>query len=248
MLLESEALLMAAAIGLYLYDSSLLLYVNEGILIPRGKQAWVVAFGSDRARIMGKEVFVPNPLLPHRPLFRLSWKFEGIPTLSEGDWTLRRHTFGPLVPMVWGMAIALFAFLPLGLFTRLGERMILVAILLLYLNIVFALLWLWLNRARFDLPGRRFAGLAFELLACSPFAVNLIRKISVGMSVDEDLVSAACRLQNSDDWHTTRMEMMARLDEEIEGEEDDSKRALILKEHRRKLSERNATCPPLKSL
>ncbi len=246
MLLESEALLMAAVIGLYLYDSSLLLYVNEGILIPIGKQDWLVGFGSDKARIRGKEVFIPNPLLPHRPLFRLSWQFEGSPTLSEGDWTLRRYAFRLLVPMVWGMAVALFVFLPLGLFTRLGERMILSGILLLYLNIIFALLWLWFNRATFDLSGRRFVGLAFESLACSPFAVNLIRKISLGMPVSEDLVSAASRLQHSDDWHTTRMEMMVRLDEEIEGEED-SQRALILKEHRRKLSERDATCPLLKS-
>jgi hypothetical protein len=247
MLLESEVLLMAAAVSLYLYDSSLLLYVNEGILIPRGERAWLVGFGSDRARIMGKEIFVPNPLSPHRPLFRLSWKFEGESVVSQSAWALRRGAFRPLAPMVWCMAVSLFVFLPLGLFTRLGDRLILSAILLLYLSIIFALLWTWFNRSTYDLSRKRFAGLAFESLACSPFALNLIRKISSRMPVDEDLVSAACRLQTTDDWRVTRSEMMARLDEEIEGEEDDSQRARILKEHRRKLSERDATCPPPKS-
>jgi len=246
MLLEYEALLMASVVGLYLYDSSVLLYANEGVLIPAGKH-WRVGFGSDKARLLGKELFVPNPLLPHRPLFRLSWQFEGGASASGTDWTTRRDTFGPLVPLVWIMTLALFVFLPAGLFTRLGERMILSAILLLYLGIVLALVWLWINRARFELSRRRLAGLSFESLACSPFALNLIRKISLGMPVHEDLASAACRLQDPEDWRSTRTQMIARLSEEIEGEESDSARSRALLEHRRKLSERDAACPPRKS-
>jgi len=247
MLLEYEALLMGSVVSLYLYDSTFLLYANEGVLIPGRKQRWHVGFGSDRARILGRELFIPNPFLPHRPMFRLSWQFEGRDSVLGGGWTTRRDAFGPLVPLVWVMAVALFVLLPAGLFTRLGERMILSAILLLYLGIVLALIWLWVNRARLELSSRRLAGLSFESLACSPFALNLIRKISMGIPVREDLVSAARRLQGPDDWRSTRMEMIARLNEELEGEEDDSERALALMEHRRNLSERDAACPARKS-
>jgi len=121
------------------------------------------------------------------------------------------------------------------------------AIVLLYLSILLALVWLWINRGRFELSRRRLAGLSFESLACSPFALNLIRKISMGIPVREDLVSAACRLQGSDDWHSTRLEMIARLDEEIEGEETGSGRTLALTERRRILSEGDMACPPRKS-
>jgi len=69
----------------------------------------------------------------------------------------------------------------------------------------------------------------------------------MGIPVREDLVSAARRLQGPDDWRSTRMEMIARLNEELEGEEDDSERALALMEHRRNLSERDAACPARKS-
>jgi len=247
MLLEYEVLLMGSVIGLYLYDSSVLLYANEGVLIPGGKQRWHVGFGSDKARILGRELFVPNPLFLHRPMFRLSWQFEGRGSVLGRDWTTRRDAFRPLVPLVWVMAIALFVFLPAGLFTRLGERVVLSAILMLYLSIVLALVWLWIHRARFELSRRRLAGLSFESLACSPFALNLIRKISLGIPVREDLVSAARRLQGSDGWDSTRTEMIARLNEEIVGEEIDSERARALTEHRTILSDRDTACPPRKS-
>jgi hypothetical protein len=241
-LLAYEVLLMGAVVGLYLYDSSSLLYVNEGVLIPRGGKHWTVAFGSDKARISGKELFVPNPLVPHRPMFRLSWKFEGESGRHRRDWTGRVEAFGPLIPLVWAMVAALFLLLPLGLFTRLGEQMVLAAVALLYLSIAVSLVWMWINRARLEISPRKLAALAFESLACSPFALNLVRKLSMGLRIDEDLVSAACRLQDAEGWRATRGEMIARLDEEIEGEDADSPRALALKAHRLKLSERDAEC------
>lgn len=247
MLLEYEVLLMGAAVGLYLYDSSSLLYVNEGVLIPRGGKRWTVAFGSDKARISGKELFVPNPLTPHRPMFRLSWRFEGERSRLEKDWIRRAEAFGPMVPLVWAMVAALFLLLPLGLFTRLGEQMVLFAVAVLYLSIAISLVWTWINRAKLEISPRKVAALAFESLACSPFALNMVRKISMGLRIDEDLVTAACRLQDVGGWRATQREMIARLDEEIEGEDGDSPRALALKAHRRKVSERDAECRSPKS-
>lgn len=241
MSLPAEVLLMAIAIGLYLYDSAIMLYINEGILTPRGR-GWSVGFGSNKARLKGMEVFLPHPLLPHRPLFRLAWQFQCNAKEADGNWTTRSALFGPLVPMVWGMALAVFVLLPLGLFSRLGERMLLAAIVLLYLCIVAALLWLGFNRTRFGLSGRRFAGLAFESLLCSPFALNLIRKISAAMPVEEDLVNAARRLQRPGDWNATRIEFIARLDEEIEDEDQDSGRAAVLKDYRQKLIDEQTAC------
>lgn len=237
MLFSAEVLLMAMAIGLYLYDSSLLLYVNEGILIPQSSEGWMVDFGSDKAQISGKNLFIPNPFFPHRPLYRLSWQFEGNPSETEENWAFRRNALRPLVPIVWGMVVALFVLLPLGLFTRLGDRMVLFSILLLYLNIIGAFSWLWFNRVTFDLSARRVATLALESLICSPFALNIIRKVSAGILVKENLINAARRLQRSNDWNTTRAKIVACIDEQVEGEEDDSERIQVLQEHRRKLME-----------
>lgn len=65
-------------VGLYLYDSAVLLASNEVILSPRQSGRWVAMFGADSFQLRGKEPFMPNPLLPHHPIFRLSWNIEGL--------------------------------------------------------------------------------------------------------------------------------------------------------------------------
>lgn len=235
MVFQAEILLMAAAIGLYVYDSALLLRGNEGILFPRRINAWGVGFGSHRFQILGKEPFLPNPFLPHRPLFRLSWKFEGKP-LSE-PCNPPVGAFLALVPWVWIMAISLFVLFPLGFFSRLGDRMLLMGIASLYLSIFVALGLLWNKREQFYLSRRRFSALAFESLICPPFALNMIRHVSVSIPVAEDLVSAARRLQDPSHWHATRAECLRRLDSEIECEEENTGRMSLLQEYRRRLHE-----------
>ncbi|MBI4988462.1 MAG: hypothetical protein HZC23_06520 [Rhodocyclales bacterium] len=226
---------MAAAIGLYVYDSALLLRGNEGILFPRRSNGWGVSFGSRNFQIMGKEPFLPNPFLPHRPLFRLSWKFEGAPLSEACD--PPRGAFMALAPWVWIMAISLFVLFPLGFFSRLGDRMLLMGIGSLYLSILVALVLLWHKREQLSISHRRFAALAFESLICPPFALNMIRHVSVSIPVAEDLVIAARRLQKPSHWHATCAGCLARLDSEIECEEEGTERMCLLQAHRRRLHE-----------
>jgi hypothetical protein len=242
-LLEAEALLMALAIGLYLYDSTLLLYFDEGIVQPAGRARWLVRFGSSNVRLMGKDLFFPNPLLPHRPLYRLSWRVPALPARPDGQWAERRALFRSLAPMTWGMALALFVLLPLGLFSRLGVPILLAALGLLYLSILAALVWVALHRARLPLPTKTLVLLAMECIVCPPFALNLVRTISLAMPVAEDLAVAARRLQVPADWNATRLQLIQRLEEEIDGEEEDSERAALLARSRRRLMEESTSCP-----
>jgi len=234
MMLEAEAGLMALAVGLYLYDSALLLYFNEGIVAPKGRGRWAVSFGSS-LQLRGRELFLPPPWTPHRPLFRLAWSLEEPGTAAETGWTERRALFRPLAPMVLGMALAVFVLLPLGLFSRLGERMLLLAVLLLYANIVVALLWFALKRSAFGLTRRRLAALAVEALLCSPFALNLVRKVSSEMPVGEELDHAARRLQAPEDWRESRARLIARIDEELGAEDEASARGAALRARRASL-------------
>jgi hypothetical protein len=236
--LQAELLLIAGAVGLYLYDSALLLYFDEGILTPAGRGRWRVKFATDKLRLMGKGLFLPNPLALHRPLFRLSWRFPSPPSRVDAQWMARRSLFRPLAPAVWAMTLALFVLLPLGLF-RLGHQALLLAGVLLYASIAAALLWTGLHRARLGLSAGRFAALAFESLACPPFALNLVRRISSAMPIDEDLVRVARALQAPQDWQAARGEFVARLDLEIDCEEEGSARLPVLMQSRRELLE----CP-----
>lgn len=233
-MLQEEILLFACAAGLYLYDSALLLYYNEGVVMPRADGRWAVRFGST-VRMRGRELFVPSPFLPHRTVFRLAWELGEAKAGGDPKWTERRDSFRPLEPLVWGMALALFVLLPLALFMHLGDGALLMAIALLYLNILAAVGWLAYKRASFGLTGRRLLSLAFEAIVCAPFALNLIRKLSSEIPVGEDLVHAARRLQSPRDWEESRRAFVARIEEELESEEEASARARALQAHRQKL-------------
>ena len=226
MIVEAEAGLMLAAAGLYLYDSALLLYRDEGVASTAGRAGWTVRFGSG-IQIRGRYLFVPSPLMPHRPVFRLVWKPEPA-AAADRRWTERRTLFEPLMPLVLGMLVSIFVLVPAGLFLRLGDTMLLAAFAFLYLNILALLGWVALKRASFGLTGRRFAVLAFEALVCSPFALNIVRKISAEMPVEENLVDAARRLQKAHDWEVSRRQILARIDEELDFEDEQSRRASAL--------------------
>lgn len=231
---EAELALMAGAAALYLADSAFLLYSNEGVVSPKGRNGWSVRFGST-LRLRGKELFVPSPLTPHRPVFRLTWDPDQAGRAGDPSWSARRGALGPLTPLVWGMALALFALLPLGLYTRLGDAALLAAIALLYVSIIAALGWLALARRRLGIAGRRLAALAFESLVCPPLALNVIRKVSAEMTAREDLVDAARRLLAPADWERARLQFVSRIEEELESEDEDSARASRLRRRRQDL-------------
>jgi len=235
--LQDAVLLMGLVVGLYLYDSALLLHRNEGILVAARRGRWSVGLGFRDLQLAGKHVFIPNPFCPHRSLFRLSWQFEDASADAAESWEAHRDATRPLAPFIWTMALALFVLLPLGFFTRLGDYVLIAALTLLYLGIIAALTWVWRNRLRFDLNAPQFTALAFESLVCSPLALNLARKLCARVPVREDLVSAARRLQSADEWQATRSRLLERLDEAIEAEEEGSPRMANLTDRRRRLLE-----------
>ena len=229
----AEVLLMLLALGLYVFDAAWLLYANEAVLMPAGRGRWKAAFGSDQTRLLGRELLLPDLLAPHRPVFRLSWRFEGDRSEAvSGDWARLADALRPAAILVWGMAAALFVLLPLGLFSRIGAPLVLAAVAMLYLLIAATLLWLLRHRESLGLSGRRLAALAFEALICPPLAINLLRKVAAGQAIAEPFPAAAQRLLAAEDWLTARAECLARVDEEIDAESGDSPRLTALQAQR----------------
>lgn len=230
--LHAEALLVAAMLGLYLYDSVQLLYSNEGVLAATLGGRWSLHFGAEHYTLRGKQPFLPNPLLPHRPVFLLYWK-QQVPA-EKGAAPAQRWTpppFGPykvLAPLVWLMALALFGLVPVGLFTRYGNAAIAAGILVFYGTALLALTYIWFKRSALQLTSRRFGALAFESLTCPPFALNLIRHLSWTTRSTEDLISAGRRLMRQEDWSDCLPIVVKRIDDAIACENEGTARAMAL--------------------
>lgn len=225
----TEIILIGAAFALYLYDSVVLLFANEAVVFPIRGSKWRLKFGSARFQWRGQEILLPNPLTPHRPLYRLTWAgamggASRSPAPPPPD-----YDFGRLPVLVWMMTLALFVFLPLGLFTRLGDLFI-VATLVTFYGAAFTAMWLlWSQRQRFHCDNKQFAHLAFESLTCPPFALNLIRHLSLGCTQTTDLVAAACAWQTADDWNETRTALVERLQDDMQWLGENTKEVAVLR-------------------
>ncbi len=232
---SAEAWLMLLAAALYLVDSFWLLAGNEAVLFRGWRGRWQAGFGAMRWRLAGREPYLPNPFMPHRPQFRLAWRIDGAEP--------RGHAAPPLfvppelarfAPFVCAAGLALFGLLPLALFAKLGNGFTLAAIVLLYTINIAALLQLWWLRGALRLSKAQVSQLVFECLVCPPFAVNLVRRLCMKLRHDEDFVTAATRVMRPADLDAAHAECLMRVDEQIENEPEASTRLPLLQAARRR--------------
>ena len=236
-----ELELVALAVLLYLYDSTVLLSANEAVFIcvVRGPDAWRVSTGSRGFLVGGRTVCLLNPLMPYAPCVRLRWDLcaAADPTQSNNTWSAELVKLRVAAPWVLLAAFALFILLPLGLFTPLGLYATLAAVALLYGSILVALLLLRRTDPLRSMSTVKFIGLIFECLACPPFGVNLIRRVALMSKVNESVLSAGQRLLTPPEWLRLRAHCVAVLDEELQACEDNAPERAALEAQRARLSD-----------
>lgn len=231
--ISAEALLVLLALALYLFDASLFFARDEAALVCGRGGRWFARFGLDRWRLSGREPYLPNPFTPHRPLFRLHWRFDA-PAGGAPDAAALRPVAVPdelrrLSPHVLLSGACLFVMLPVALFYPLGLGPTCVVVGLLYANNVVALWRLYRRRSAFGLTPSQVGSLAFECLACPPFAVNLIRRLCARLAADEDFQAAAERLLRPEELAHAHAECLRRVDEQIDYELDGTPRMAALR-------------------
>lgn len=235
--LSYEYELLALAVSLYLYDSTVLLYANEAILSCDSRHVWHASTGWSGFVVAGRRVCVLNPLMMYRPCVRLSWNLYAVtPSDADKSWSEELRNLQSVAPLTVIAALALFVLLPLGLFTRLGTHLVLGSVALLYGSILLALLFIRWRYSFRALTGLRFAGLIFECLACPPFGVNLIRRVALANRVKEPLLFAAARLLPACEWNALRAHCVATLDQELWRLEESSPERRAVEEQRARLS------------
>jgi hypothetical protein len=231
---ELELLTLAAL--LYLYDSTVLLYANEAILTCDRRDVWRASTGLDGFMIAGRRLCLLNPFTMYRPCTRLVWNmYSPDQPVEDKSWSEEVKQLRRLAPWTVIGALALFLFLPLGLFTILGTRAILTSVIALYGSILIAGLLTWRRHLVPGLQGLRLAGFLFECLACPPFGVNLIRRASLRTRVREPLFTAATRLLSAAEWDALRARCIHTLDQELGGLEGPSPERQSLEDRRAQL-------------
>jgi len=235
--LSYEVELLALAVIFYLYDSSALLYSNEAILTCDGARRWSATTGWVGFVLAGRSLCVLNPFTPYRPSFRLGWDFNRLePESKDREWPKRAQDFKSIAPLTVTAGIALFLLLPLGMFTEFGRYAVIFAVVLLYGSILLALFQLRRKRILAAMGRRHFWGFAFECLACPPFAVNMVRRITLADRIAEPVPLAAVRLLDADRWAELRERCISRIDDAIQRVGEDSQEQKALQAQKQRLS------------
>jgi hypothetical protein len=221
-----EAQLMALVAFFYVYDAAQLLYANEGVISPAGKE-WLAASAKNGWTLRGRSLFLPNLLTPHRPIYRLLWNSSRIDAASEIDWQAEKRLYRPLIPVVYGMGVALFGLLPAALFYFRSDIVLLACAVLIYLQSLFAGIALFTGRQRLHISSRKAWALFVECLLCPPFAINLIRKLSSQRAPAETFVGAAFRLLDQEQWPVLRDDLIALIELEMTSTGTEQETALL---------------------
>ncbi len=223
MLPSAEVAVMLLVVGLYLHETLLLLYDNEGVLEVERAARYRVHLGARTLHLAGRNPFLPNPFTPWRPIYRLAW--DASPSTADHSATqmaaLERSS-GALRSLRWALiplAAGLFVGLPLCLYFNIGWRLFLMLVAAMYAAAFSMLGILWRRRRELALDAKRFALISLESLVCLPCALNLVRKVSVQLPVGADLVDTARAHASEDDVQRLLGEILRRVDEDIEAAE-----------------------------
>jgi hypothetical protein len=235
-------LLPLGAIAFYLYDSLLWLYGDELVLIRRAHR-WDHAAGPDRL-LFRRRLYLPNPLTPQRPLWRACWsgfarrdRFTDLSALAGLELTLR--PLRVLVTLLWLLIVVALPVMALS-----GAQPAIVLALLAAVYSVAAMMvgWLWRQRATLGLSARSCRALSFDALACPPFAINLIRKISLRTTINGELMAQARGAFDQFALGSLRTTLIRRVSELLAVEAPGSVRHTALAAYHGELVEQG-TCP-----
>lgn len=205
---------MALAVGLYVYDSCVLLHGNEGVLVRRGDRRWAMSLGLANARIGGKNLFVPNLLAVHQPVLRMAWQFDQAGKPPAG-WADPAPAFRALGYASLWLGLVLFLLFPAVLFLYLRDSTLVAVLVLLYLSIGASLLLVHRQRQAYGLGRKQYWALCFECLVCPPLAVNLVRRLSLDRYPQHDLVALSERLLDTDERRLAYGLFVSRLEDQL---------------------------------
>jgi hypothetical protein len=222
MMMGTEGALMLLALVLYIFDSTLLLGSDAWVLEARRGGRWRARFGMQGWKLAGKEPLLPNPLTPWRALRRVQWRFEeGLAPLQAQP---QPEGITPPAALQFSAALLLlliFGALPMTLFAYPLLLLKVAVAAAIYAACAFTALLMWRARRQLSLQAADCAKLALECIACPPFAINIVRKLSLR---SPSLGAGPALRLASDQQAEAKRQMLARLQERIDFEAEESPR------------------------
>jgi len=211
----TELWLPLGAIAFHLYDATQALWHNE-VLFERAGGQWRIRADSS-VRRWGRRLLLPNVFTPQRPLFRVAWSITDSRPAADADLAPLFQALRPIGVICQLLLLMLLALWPLCWILGAGLA-VLVLFAAYYLLVICTLVLVFRRRGAFGMSTKGCWALAFDVLACAPFAVNLVRRLSLHHGIAGDPVEFAARHFDPDTRARFAALVRSRLEESSAGE------------------------------
>jgi hypothetical protein len=217
--MTAELEIVIAILLLYILECALLMYSDEAIIECRAS-GYRAAFPSDRANVAGRLLQFLSPYRPTTATYRVAWKIRPLSILaSEANPSVTaklasHRELWPLTPYVTATSVLVLICMPAALIF-LNARHVLLPLACTYSAIVAQLTCLWKLKHKIGLSEKDFGLLAFQCLACPPIAPNLIRRMSMQVSIGADLVIIAKGMFDSVERRDVYDQIASRVSEKL---------------------------------
>ncbi|MBV6305683.1 hypothetical protein KVP10_12365 [Candidimonas humi] len=226
MLISTEAQLLMAVVLFYIYDSCQLLFSNEGV-ITKHRKRYTATIDKNGLLLMGKRLYIPNLLLPYKPIYKLSWNPEDIAQAPSFDWDSEKPLYLWFIFPAYGMALSLFVITPAVYYLSGLDKDLLWCLVLIYYFSIVVGVGLYLYRKPLGLSNKKALSVFLECLFCPPLAMNIVRKLSLLRPMQDNFAQSAFQLLEQEQWEELRNDLIAYIDGEIEETDAEDKIARL---------------------
>jgi hypothetical protein len=187
--LSFEALLVLGVLLFYLYDSLMLLNINE-LVFQKSFKRWSYRFPVFGFQILRKFPLMMNLLMPNNLAFNLSWPSPK-EEIDSGRLEILIKSLLPLQIIAFLLMILIIFVLPFVALVFDSGPELLTLFMLIYLLIFLSVCYLFIYRDSLMLSGLNFLSIAFECILCPPFAINIARKVSMSYEIGSDPIDCS---------------------------------------------------------
>ena len=228
-MLRFETLLVLGVLLFYLYDSLMLLNINE-LIIQKSFKKWSYRFPVFGLQILRKFPLVNNLLMPNFLIFNLSWPSHKEEIDSDKLETLIQSML-PLQIIASLLLLLIIFVLPVVAFLFDSGPELLTLFIFIYLLIIFSVCYLFICRDSLGLSGLKISSIAFESILCPPFAINIARKVSLNYEIGSDPIDCSKMLFDKQTFELFKSDLTSLLKTNMKYHEKDSTRYTELKSY-----------------
>ncbi|ENV10261.1 hypothetical protein F966_01436 [Acinetobacter higginsii] len=200
MSISFDLLIIIGIVGFYIYDSAYLYFYNEFNIHKGLGSTFKSQLISRQFNVFHKYLFIPNLFLSHQLLFKCAWKIEDPePVVHTHDIVHLKNISQTLKPLQW-VNILIFvltiAVLPCLIAFKAGYLAVAISLVVIYSLNLISILFVIVKRGKLQLSWLKIIQLLLDALLCPPFALNLLRKISLNYHAKTDGILLTAQILN----------------------------------------------------